>query len=632
MRARVPADGGFDEEKWLREFESIHGHPLRVLHIGNIANNAYNNAKIQRVRGIVADVSCHDYYHVMGTPEWEDADFDGDVGDPHFPDWWAVDLRGWRRPRWFAQGRVSTCQRYLLARRRGYRLRSAILWRQLEAERWLRCRSNGRARILGALFGVAHAWEVPFEPRVGGAPAASSHVQAKGHYASLVRLRRSMWSARTRGAYGLRAAGGYGVAYCNLALRKSRAAFRAAHAVRHGESWRTAILMVLPRRAARLAHTPEQRRLVAHARAVAGEGQIETQEQEVLAALAFADLPLESMATRFRHLFPDRDGLDVTDITGYVSAIPRWRKLFREYDLIQAYSTDPIIPLLCGVPAYAAYEHGTLREIPFEAGERGRISALGYREATVVFITNSDVMPSVHRLGLEADRVVKLPHAFDSDKLLNFAASYGSRNEAQTDEVVIFAPARHDWVDGDPNFSKGNDVLLRGLAALGQVEPPWRLQLVAWGRDLEASRELARSLGIAERVEWLEPMPKRALWGRYLDSHVVADQFTLPAIGGVSFEAMVLGRRVVTALDPAAAECFFGERPPLRDCRTDADVAAALRSVMLDPYDSVAQGRAIQEWFLRNHSSERIVRLQVEAYARILGEHPYLPALDKPSR
>jgi len=66
---------------WLREFQRREGRPLRVLHIGNIANNAYINAKIQRRLGIDADVCCYDYYHVMGCPEWEDADFTGDVGD-----------------------------------------------------------------------------------------------------------------------------------------------------------------------------------------------------------------------------------------------------------------------------------------------------------------------------------------------------------------------------------------------------------------------------------------------------------------------------------------------------------------------------------------------------------------------
>src|SRR5215510_1061414 len=77
----------------LAEFERRKGRKLRVLHIGNIANNAYNNAKIQRQRGIDADVLSFDYYHIMACPEWEDAEFLGKIEDDNFPDWWAVDLR-----------------------------------------------------------------------------------------------------------------------------------------------------------------------------------------------------------------------------------------------------------------------------------------------------------------------------------------------------------------------------------------------------------------------------------------------------------------------------------------------------------------------------------------------------------
>ncbi|MBM3678899.1 MAG: hypothetical protein FJW96_13625, partial [Actinobacteria bacterium] len=124
------------------------GRPLRVLHIGNIANNAYNNAKIQRAAGIEADVLCYDYYHVMGCPEWEDADFEGDVGDPFFPDWWAVDLGGYERPRWFVQGRASVCRAYLTAAREGRERKARRKWRRLQAERWVRCRTTRRARII----------------------------------------------------------------------------------------------------------------------------------------------------------------------------------------------------------------------------------------------------------------------------------------------------------------------------------------------------------------------------------------------------------------------------------------------------------------------------------------------------
>lgn len=70
---------------FLKEFQRAHNRPLRVLHIGNIANNAYNNALIQRRFGIEADVICYNYYHVMGCPEWEAASFDGNI-DNMFPE------------------------------------------------------------------------------------------------------------------------------------------------------------------------------------------------------------------------------------------------------------------------------------------------------------------------------------------------------------------------------------------------------------------------------------------------------------------------------------------------------------------------------------------------------------------
>ena len=45
-----------DCKKWLKDFEKEKGRPLKILHVGNIANNAYLNAKLQRKFGIIADV------------------------------------------------------------------------------------------------------------------------------------------------------------------------------------------------------------------------------------------------------------------------------------------------------------------------------------------------------------------------------------------------------------------------------------------------------------------------------------------------------------------------------------------------------------------------------------------------
>ena len=92
---------------------------MRILHIGNIANNAYNNAKFLRRKGVEADVLVYDYSHVMSQPEWEDAAFDGEV-DEYYPDWARVNLNGFRREAWFHQLDLQVLHRNPFEGRRKY--------------------------------------------------------------------------------------------------------------------------------------------------------------------------------------------------------------------------------------------------------------------------------------------------------------------------------------------------------------------------------------------------------------------------------------------------------------------------------------------------------------------------------
>ena len=128
-----------NDNEWIDGFKQKHGRPARILHIGNIANNAYNNAKLLNALGFDCDVICYDYYHVMSCPEWEDADFEGDAVDNNFPAWEQVELNGFRRPQWFVQGPLQTCIRYLKARRKEHSLRARWLWKKLSFLRWMTC-------------------------------------------------------------------------------------------------------------------------------------------------------------------------------------------------------------------------------------------------------------------------------------------------------------------------------------------------------------------------------------------------------------------------------------------------------------------------------------------------------------
>lgn len=124
-----------DKHIWIDDFTKKHGRPPRILHIGNIANNAYQNAKMLNQAGCDCDVLCYDYYHCMGCPEWDDADYIGDIGNTNFPAWHKVDLRGFQRPGWFVQAPMQLAVNYLIARRDGQTQKSKRLWRKMERVR-----------------------------------------------------------------------------------------------------------------------------------------------------------------------------------------------------------------------------------------------------------------------------------------------------------------------------------------------------------------------------------------------------------------------------------------------------------------------------------------------------------------
>lgn len=116
---------------WLDAFHERKGRPLRVLHLGNVANNAYYMARMLNRVGVHADVLAYSNYHMMSCPEWEEAAFEGVPRDHYYPDWWNLDLGAYERPRWFAQGPWELCIRYLSARVDGRDAEAGEEWNTL---------------------------------------------------------------------------------------------------------------------------------------------------------------------------------------------------------------------------------------------------------------------------------------------------------------------------------------------------------------------------------------------------------------------------------------------------------------------------------------------------------------------
>ena len=292
------------------------------------------------------------------------------------------------------------------------------------------------------------------------------------------------------------------------------------------------------------------------------------------------------------------------------------RPLFRRYDVVQAYATHPIFTMI-NTPdqPYVAFEHGTLRDIPFEDSYVGRLMSLAYLRAGRVIITNSDVISSVRRLGLE--NYVFVPHPIDETKYRAGPSTIGDELRAGGADFVLLSPSRHDWLE------KGNDLVLRAVAELVRRDRPAAvLLLTEWGTQVDDSKRLIDELGIGRNVRWLPPLAKVRLLDAYRAADVVLDQFLIGTFGGIAPEAMACGKPVVMAFDVDVHRWCFPELPPIASARTESEIYAHLSRLARDAEERERVGREGRAWVEKYYSSGIVVERHREIYDAILDGAP----------
>jgi glycosyltransferase involved in cell wall biosynthesis len=279
---------------------------------------------------------------------------------------------------------------------------------------------------------------------------------------------------------------------------------------------------------------------------------------------------------------------------------------------VQAYATHATLPLIATPERpFVAYEHGTLRELPFEPTWRGRLLSLAYRRAGRVIITNADVISSAHRLGLENTTFV--PHPVDETKYTPGPSRLGDELRAAGAGPILLAPARQDWRE------KRNDVVVQALAELTRDHPNALLLLGDWGEDAPRTRALVEQLGVGRNVRWTKPVAKLILIDHYRAADVVLDQFTFGTFGGIAPEAMACERPVVMAFDRALHDWCFPVPPPIIDARDERTAAEALRRLAADPGERARVGREGRAWVERHHGWRLVAERQRAIYDELLG-------------
>jgi len=539
----------------------LKNHPLKILHIGNIANNAYLNAKFLNNNGYDCDVICYDYYHIMACPEWEEVDIDKNIIDDFKPNWKKISLGNFKRPKWFAQGSKKTCLKYLIEKR-----------------------SSSNTKHLNVLFN-----SLLLESNLTYS-SVPYFLRSKLLFQKLLReIKESVVKT-----------------LLNHSLEKTDTFF--------GEIKKYFAIKIL------YAFQLISKKIKLFLRYLTKKYLIFINKK-----IRNKFIPKETFESRVNYLidkfnkkFPDRkDKLRFSDFDLYKSTYYHWCELISKYDLVFGYATDPIYPLLANSCPYVAFEHGTIRDLPFENSSIGRITALSYSEASVVYMTNADSIKQAKYLnnrnvifglhGFDPYKHIDSSQIIDVFKLIN--------HKIDSDKKIFFSPSRHQWKNGSLNMKKGNDFIVRAASKLAKNFPnQFRIIFVEWGNEVDLTKKLISELQLNDYFLWIKPLNKKNLLKFFAISDCILDQFIVPCIGSVSLDSIAIGNcPVITKLDDNAMKSFYGETIPLFNCKSSFEIYKAFKLIITNNEISKEKCKKSKEWFKRHHSEKKLKNFLFEA-------------------
>jgi glycosyltransferase involved in cell wall biosynthesis len=487
----------------------------RVLHLGNILNNGYLNAKFLRRRNWAADSVTVDYRHVQAQPEWEEVAIIDPKLDQFEPDWTSLDLDGYTRVGWFHDPKL--------------------------------------AEISGLAAAIATARELGQDP----APVPGNT--------------RPPWTAGIRPL---------------------------------------------------LRSTLERVGLLTAGRAA-------VRNARVLGEKLDSEGVGQKLVAEFAAVYPDMKGLTLQDVIDIKERSVAHAPLFSLYPLVQAYSLDPIYVMINDPSQpFICFEHGTMREFPFEDSARGRLYSLALTKAERVFITNADCNRSAERLGLTNYTFV--PHPVDEELYRPRTSPLTERlRRAHDVDYVFVAPARHHWKHCPPGLEnswfKRNDILIRGLGRFFHSHPAVKALVVffEWGQEVELSKQLIAECGFSDRVRWEPIASKPVMVDYYNAADVVFDQFNdgIGTFGTVVPESLACGKPVLLNYKKELHRWCFNELPPALNAAAPEQIEEHVVRLLGDEAARLDLGRKGRDWFIRNHSSSFTAQRMIDVYCDISDRH-----------
>jgi phosphatidyl-myo-inositol dimannoside synthase len=180
-----------------------------------------------------------------------------------------------------------------------------------------------------------------------------------------------------------------------------------------------------------------------------------------------------------------------------------------------------------------------------------RRSAL-LRADAVIAPSRDTAQKLVEVQGLAPEKVHRIPWPLSPDflRLADNAPNLAAPPAFPAKGPVILTVGR--WVSSEQY--KGADNLIRAIAKLGDRVPNIQLVAVGGGDDLPRLQEIAASVGVTDRIHFLQDLTREEVAACYAHADIFALPSTGEGFGLVFLEAMAFARPIVGAASGGATD------------------------------------------------------------------------------
>lgn len=149
----------------------------------------------------------------------------------------------------------------------------------------------------------------------------------------------------------------------------------------------------------------------------------------------------------------------------------------------------------------------------------------------------------------------------------------------ENNKMVIFSGVRFifkTFPDGNLEYSKGNNIIIEGLAQYYQRNKNIEVHFVEKGEDVFEAKKMCSELGLEDVVIWHKEMKFTELLGLYQKADVCFDQVGKHWIGAIGIYALWLGKPLISNDERAINNGLWGSEAPILSAKTALQIKEQL--------------------------------------------------------